>query len=71
MRPAHRRRPFFVLLSPSLRTMISLPLNNTNAVINLADVELPDSRGGIREFNELYRELPLSSYAALACQHRC
>ena len=60
LRPAQRRRLFFILLSPSLRTMDahSAFLNNVNAVVNLTD--LPDLTRiievGLREFNELYRE---------------
>jgi predicted Zn finger-like uncharacterized protein len=60
LRPAHRRRLFFILLSPSLRTMDAHAafLNNTNAVVNLADAdELPRILDvAFREFNELYRE---------------
>jgi hypothetical protein len=60
LRPAQRRRLFFVLLSSSLRTMDahSAFLNNVNAVVNLSD--LTDLTRilevGLREFNELYRE---------------
>ena len=60
LRPAQRRRIFFVLLSTSLRTMDahSAFLNNVNAVVNLGDVtdltRILDV--GLREFNELYRE---------------
>ncbi len=59
LRPAQRRRVFFVLLSPSLRTMDphAAFLNNVNAIINLNElVELPrlvDHR--LREYNELYK----------------
>jgi predicted Zn finger-like uncharacterized protein len=60
LRPAHRRRLFFVLLSPSLRTMDAHAafLNNSNAVVNLVDVdELPRIlEVAFREYNELYRE---------------
>jgi len=60
LRPAHRRRLFFVLLSPSLRTMDahSAFLNNSNAVVNLVDIdELPRIlEVAFREYNELYRE---------------
>src|SRR5678809_1122781 len=60
MRPPQRRRLFFVLLSPSLRTMDAHAalLNNVNAIVNLADLEqLPDILDiALREFNELYRE---------------
>src|ERR1041385_954969 len=41
LRPAQRRRLFFVLLSPSLRTMDAHAafLNNVNAVVNILDIE--------------------------------
>lgn len=60
LRPAQRRRVFFVLLSPSLRTMDAHAafLNNVNAIVNLNDLEdlpaLIDHR--VREFNELYKD---------------
>ena len=60
LRPAQRRRLFFVLLSPSLRTMDAHTafLNNVNAVINVNEIdELPlllERR--VREYNELYKE---------------
>ncbi len=60
LRPAQRRRLFFVLLSPSLRTMDAHAafLNNVNAIININEIdELPvllERR--IREYNELYKE---------------
>lgn len=60
LRPAQRRRLFFVLLSPSLRTMDSHTafLNNVNAIINVNEIdELPvliEHR--VREYNELYKE---------------
>lgn len=60
LRPPQRRRLFFVLLTPSLRTMDAHAafLNNVNAVVNLADIEelsrIMDV--GLREYNELYRE---------------
>ena len=60
MRPPQRRRLFFVLLTPSLRTMDAHAafLNNANEVVNVADVEdLPRiMEVGLREYNELYRE---------------
>lgn len=60
LRPPQRRRLFFVLLSPSLRTMDAHAafLNNVNAIVNLNDVEdLPRIMEiALREFNELYRE---------------
>ena len=61
MRPPQRRRLFFVLLTPSLRTMDAHAafLNNVNAVVNVTDVEeLPRvMEVALREYNELYREL--------------
>lgn len=60
LRAPNRRRLFFVLLSPSLRTMDAHAafLNNVNAVVNLADVEdLPRILEiALREYNELYKE---------------
>ena len=60
LRPTQRRRLFFVLLSPSLRTMDAHAafLNNVNAIVNVTDVEDLDRVMDIalREFNELYRE---------------
>jgi predicted Zn finger-like uncharacterized protein len=60
LRPAQRRRLFFVLLPPSLRTMDAHAafLNNVNAIVNLSDIdELPKILDvALREFNELYRE---------------
>jgi response regulator RpfG family c-di-GMP phosphodiesterase len=60
LRASHRRRLFFVLLSPSLRTMDAHAafLNNVNAVVNLADLDqLPDILEiALREFNDLYKE---------------
>src|ERR1043166_5012152 len=61
LRPAQRRRLFFVLVSPSLRTMDTHAafLNNVNAIVNTNDIrDLPRILEiGFREFNELYREL--------------
>ena len=61
LRPPQRRRLFFVLLTPSLRTMDAHAafLNNVNAVVNVADIEdLPRiMEVALREYNELYREL--------------
>jgi CheY-like chemotaxis protein len=60
LRPAQRRRLFFVLLSPSLRTMDAHTafLNNVNAIVNVNDLEelprLLERR--VREYNELYKE---------------
>lgn len=60
LRPAQRRRLFFVLLSPSLRTMDAHTafLNNVNAIINVNEIEeLPQViEHGVREYNELYKE---------------
>ena len=60
LRPAQRRRLFFVLLSPSLRTMDAHAafLNNVNAIVNISDIdELPRiMEVALREYNELYRE---------------
>ena len=59
LRPAQRRRLFFVLISPSLRTMDAHAafLNNVNAIVNVSDVEeLPKiMEVALREYNELYR----------------
>lgn len=60
LRPPQRRRLFFVLLSPSLRTMDAHAafLNNVNAVVNLADIEELQRimEVALREYNELYRD---------------
>jgi predicted Zn finger-like uncharacterized protein len=60
LRPAQRRRLFFVLLSPSLRTMDSHTsfLNNVNAIINVSEIaELPSLiERRFREYNELYKD---------------
>ena len=60
LRPPQRRRLFFMLLSPSLRTMDAHAafLNNVNAVVNVADIEQLERilEVALREFNELYRE---------------
>lgn len=60
LRPSQRRRLFFVLLSPSLRTMDahSAFLNNVNAVVNVSDIDdLPRIlEVALREYNELYKE---------------
>lgn len=60
LRPAQRRRLFFVLLSPSLRTMDAHTafLNNVNAIINVSEIdELPSLiERRVREYNELYKE---------------
>ncbi|PYS70596.1 MAG: hypothetical protein DMF69_13025 [Acidobacteria bacterium] len=61
LRPSQRRRLFFVLISPTLRTMDAHAafLNNVNAVVNNNEIaELPKIlEVALREFNELYREL--------------
>lgn len=60
LRPAQRRRLFFVLLSPQQRTMDAHAafLLNVNAVVNLK--EAGDLFGilehALREYNELYKE---------------
>lgn len=60
LRPPQRRRLFFILLSPSLRTMDAHAafLNNVNAIVNLNDLdELKRVMDiALREYNELYRE---------------
>lgn len=60
LRPPQRRRLFFVLVSPSLRTMDAHAafLNNVNTIVNVHDIdELPRiMEVALREFNELYRE---------------
>jgi len=59
LRPAQRRRLFFVLLSPALRTMDSHTafLNNVNAIVNVNEIEeLPKLiEHRVREYNELYK----------------
>ena len=61
LRPAQRRRLFFALISPSLRTMDAHAafLSNVNAVVNLNDLgDLPRILEiAIREYNEMYHEL--------------
>src|SRR6185503_8774054 len=65
LRPPQRRRLFFVLLSPSSRTMDAHAafLSNVNAVVNTADVEeLPRiMEVALREYNELYRDFYIAS----------
>lgn len=60
LRPPQRRRIFFVLLSPSMRTMDAHAafLSNVNLVVNVADVEevARIMEIALREYNELYRE---------------
>ena len=66
MRPPQRRRLFFVLLSPSLRTLDAHAafLNNVNAIVNINDIEELQRimEVALREFNELYRDF----YAAFS-----
>ena len=65
LRPPQRRRLFFVLLSPSMRTMDAHAafLSNVNAVVNVTDIEeLPRIlEVALREFNELYRDFYAAS----------
>ncbi len=65
LRPPQRRRLFFVLLSPSLRTMDAHAafLSNVNAVVNTADVEELSRimEVALREYNELYRNFYAAS----------
>jgi predicted Zn finger-like uncharacterized protein len=60
LRPAQRRRLFFVLLSPTLRTLDAHGafLNNVNAIINLKDSDdLVGILGiALRSYNELYSD---------------
>jgi len=60
LRPADRRRLFFVSLSPSARTfdLHSAFLNNVNLVVNPLDIEkLPRVlERALRDFDELYRD---------------
>ena len=60
LRPAQRRRLFFGLLSPSLRTLDAHAafLNNANVTVNLNDLEeLPTVLDAtMREYNELYAD---------------
>ncbi len=60
LRPPQRRRLFFVLLSPSLRTMDAHAafLNNVNAVVNVADIDDLNRimEVALREYNELYHD---------------
>lgn len=70
LRPAQRRRLFFVLLSPLQRTMDAHAafLHNVNAIVNFKEVD--DLFGilehALREYNELYKEFnPALNVAAL------
>lgn len=60
LRPADRRRLFFVYFSPSVRTldMHTAFLTNVNLVVNPSDLEkLPNVlERAMRDFNELYRD---------------
>ena len=60
LRPAQRRRLFFVLLSPSLRTLDAHTafLNNANAIINNTEIqELPELlESQLRAYNTLYKD---------------
>ena len=60
LRPARRRRLFFVLVSPSLRTMDAHTafLNNVNAIINVSEIDELSSlvERRVREYNELYKD---------------
>ena len=60
LRPAQRRRLFFILVSPSLRSMDTHAafLNNVNAIVNVTDIDEVDRVMdlALREYNELYRE---------------
>lgn len=60
LRPTQRRRLFFVLLSPSLRTMDNHTafLNNVNAIININEIaDLPKViEHRLHAYNELYKE---------------
>ena len=64
LRPAQRRRLFFVLLSPSLRTMEAHTafLHNVNAIVNFKDIEqLPQLLDqSLREYNELYKDFNIA-----------
>lgn len=60
LRPAERRRLFFVFITPNARTMDlhAAFLNNANLVVNPTDLErLPDALElSLRHYNELYRD---------------
>jgi hypothetical protein len=65
LRPTQRRRLFFVLLSPSMRTMDAHAafLNNVNAIVNVNDLDDLERvmDVALREFNELYHEFYTAS----------
>jgi predicted Zn finger-like uncharacterized protein len=60
LRPPQRRRVFFVLISPSMRTMDAHAafLSNVNLVVNVADLDELHRimEVALREYNELYRD---------------
>ncbi|HEX2268352.1 MAG TPA: zinc-ribbon domain-containing protein [Pyrinomonadaceae bacterium] len=60
LRPPQRRRIFFALLSPSMRTLDAHAafLSNVNLVVNVADVDEIHRimEVALREYNELYRD---------------
>ncbi len=60
LRPAQRRRLFFVLLSPTLRTMDAHGafLNNVNAIVNLKELDELVSvlDHALRSYNDLYQD---------------
>ena len=60
LRPPQRRRLFFVMLSPSMRTLDAHAafLNNVNAIVNINDIEELHRilEVALREYNELYRD---------------
>ncbi|HET9527455.1 MAG TPA: zinc-ribbon domain-containing protein [Pyrinomonadaceae bacterium] len=64
LRPPQRRRIFFVLISPSMRTMDAHAafLSNVNLVVNVADLDELHRimEVTLREFNELYRDFNLA-----------
>jgi predicted Zn finger-like uncharacterized protein len=64
LRPPQRRRVFFVLVSPSLRSMDAHAafLSNVNVVVNVNDLgELPRILDvSLQEFNELYQEFNIA-----------
>lgn len=68
MRPAERRRLFFVHLNAAVRTLDAHAafVNNVNLVINPADIEImPQAlERALRDFNELYREFNIAVSAS-------
>ena len=64
LRPAQRRRLFFVLLSPVLRTMETHAafLHNVNAIVNIKDIEdVPKVlEHTLRDYNDLYKDFNTS-----------